>query len=300
MTPVLAPTRSRVHVHDDSRRWEGFVPRPDDIFISTPPKSGTTWMQGIVASLLWPDGDGPGPAFDVSPWLDLRFMPIDELLPMLDAMPHRRFIKTHSPADCTPIFTECKYLAVYRDGRDALVSWANHRAKMRPELYEALNADAAGDGISPWPPVWNGDMDQLFDEWVDWGTPMEHLASWWPLRHEPFVLLVHYADLLQDLDGEMRRIADFLQIDISDDKWPDVVDRCRFESMRSQHDASAHLEIAFDGGSSTFFNQGTNGRWRDQLTDAQLRRHDRLVAEQLPEDAAAWLERGSLALGHRP
>ena len=59
--------------------------------------------------------------------------------------------------DRPPLFTGCRYLAVYRDGRDALVSWANHRRKMRPEVIEALNALAARDGIAPWPPMWDGD-----------------------------------------------------------------------------------------------------------------------------------------------
>src|SRR5580700_10057703 len=183
MAPVLPATRRRQHVFDDSQRWERFTPRPEDLFITTPPKSGTTWMQGIVASLLWPHSDAPAPAFELSPWLDARIVPLDDMIARIDAIPHRRFIKTHSPADCTPIFTECRYIAVYRDGRDALVSFANHRRKFQPEVLEALNTIAARDGVAPWPPVWDGDMDQLFDEWVDWGTPMEHLASWWPNRH---------------------------------------------------------------------------------------------------------------------
>ena len=178
MAPVLRPTRRRIHVLDDSRRWDGFVPRLDDIFITTPAKSGTTWTQGIVSALLWPNGDAPEPAFDLAPWLDSRGGSIDELYARLDAMAHRRVIKTHSPADCTPIFTECRYIAVYRDGRDALVSWANHRREMRPHILEVLNPQAAADGVAPWPPVWKGDMDELFDEWVDWGTPMDHLATW--------------------------------------------------------------------------------------------------------------------------
>jgi hypothetical protein len=127
---------------------------------------------------------------------------------------------------------------------------------MRPEIVEACNAAAAGDGVAPWPPTWNGDLDVLFDEWVDWGTPMEHLASWWPLRHEPFVLLVHYADLLADLEGEMRRIAGFLGIDVPSDRWPGAVDRCRFESMRDQHGSGSVLESAFEGGESAFFTAG--------------------------------------------
>ena len=219
----MPPTRRRVHIHDDSRRWERFVARPDDIFISTPPKSGTTWTQGVVGSLLWPRGDAPRRPSIWRRGSTLVMGSVDDMLAMLDALPYRRLIKTHSPADCMPIFTECSYLAVYRDGRDALVSWANHRRKMRPQVIETLNARAALDGVAPWPPVWEGDMEQLFDEWVDWGTPMEHLASWWPIRAEPFVLFVHYADLLADLDGEMRRIAEFLGVDVPAHLWGDVV-----------------------------------------------------------------------------
>jgi aryl sulfotransferase len=300
MAPVLPATRRRLHVHDDSRRWERFTPRPDDIVITTPPKSGTTWMQGIVASLVWPLGDAPAPAFDLSPWLDARIVPVDDMIAWVEAIPHRRFIKTHSPADCTPIFTACRYLAVYRDGRDALVSWANHRRTMRPEVIEALNALAVRDGAPRWPPVWDGDMDRLFDEWVDWGTPMEHLASWWPKRHEPFVLLVHYADLILDLGGEMRRIADFLDVDIPGELWSEVVERCRFAAMRAQHGASRSLSQAFPEGAGAFFDQGTNGRGRAQLSEAQRRRYEQLTAERLPDDAARWLEHGSLALGRRP
>ena len=300
MGSVLPPTRRRNHVNDDSQRWERFVARPDDIFISTPPKSGTTWVQGIVGSLLWPNGNAPAPAFDLAPWLDARVGPVEEMLAMLDGLPYRRLIKTHSPADCTPVFTDCRYLAVYRDGRDALMSWANHRRTMRPEVVETLNARAAVDDVLPWPPVWHGDMDQLFDEWVDWGTPMEHLASWWPLRSEPFVLLVHYADLLADLDGEIRRIADFLGVDVPTHLWGDVVRRCEFETMKSDHEASPVLSNAFAGGARAFFHQGTNGRWRAVLTEAQLQRHEDLVHDLLPDDAARWLERGSLALGRRP
>jgi aryl sulfotransferase len=112
--------------------------------------------------------------------------------------------------------------------------------------------------------------------------------------------LVHYADLLADLDGEMRRIAEFLGVDVPADLWGEVVKRCEFDTMKSEHEASPILSTAFDDGAQAFFHQGTNGRWRGVLTDAQLQRHADLVHELLPDDAALWLECGSLALGRRP
>ena len=107
-------------------------------------------------------------------------------------------------------------------------------------------------------------------------------------------------DLIRDLGGEMRRIADFLDVDIPTALWSEAVERCRFEAMKSQHEAPGTLNQAFSEGATAFFNLGTNGRWRAQLSEAQLRRHERLTAERLPEDAALWLEHGSLALGQRP
>ena len=36
------------------------------------------------------------------------------------------------------------------------------------------------------------------------------VAGWWPLRHEPNVLLLHYADIKRGGAKVLRRIADFL------------------------------------------------------------------------------------------
>jgi Sulfotransferase domain len=46
MVPKLIHTYQ--HHHLDSTRWAHFTPRDDDIVISTPYKSGTTWTQEIV------------------------------------------------------------------------------------------------------------------------------------------------------------------------------------------------------------------------------------------------------------
>ena len=256
-------------------------------------------MQGIVSSLLWPAGDAPGLRNERSPWIDVRFFPVDDMLAQVDAQDHRRFIKTHSPADCVPIFEQCKYITVYRDGRDALMSWANHRAKMRPAAIAFLNSTVEADGIEPMVPEWTGDMDVLLDEWSTRCSAIAHLASWWPLRHEPFVYFVHYNDLKADLAGEMRKIAGYLDIDVPEAHWPEVVDCCSITRMRDDS-ANAGINMIMEGGAASFFFKGTNGRWRDVLTPAQLERYDRLVADGLPSDAAQWLEHGSVVLGQRP
>jgi hypothetical protein len=194
VTTIRLPVRDQITVIDDSRRWRAVELRPDDIIVATPPKCGTTWTQGILASLLWAGRPLPDLG-STSPWLDARFRPIEEVATALAAQPHRRFIKTHTVADALAIDDEVTYVIVYRDQRDALVSWANHRAGMRPEVVEFVNTLAAEDGVARWPPVWNGDFDVLLDEWTPDRSPARHLETWWPLRQLPNVVFVHYNDL---------------------------------------------------------------------------------------------------------
>lgn len=135
----------------DSRRWQGFRPRPDDVVIATYPKCGTTWMQRIVGLLIFQDPT-PIRLMDVSLWLGCRFVePVEATLARLEAMRHRRFIKTHLPADGLPLDDDIRYIVVARDGRDACLSYHNHVLSYTPWMAARLDAAGAEDGIGPYP-----------------------------------------------------------------------------------------------------------------------------------------------------
>src|SRR5947208_14890963 len=104
MGPVIAPTRVYQNHHLDSTRWDGFVPRPDDIIVSASYKPGTTWTQRIVSLLILGPGPlPPGGLNNVSPWVDARFMePVEPLSGRLAAQAHRRFAKSHLAFDAIP------------------------------------------------------------------------------------------------------------------------------------------------------------------------------------------------------
>ena len=284
----------------DGTRWASYNHRPGDIFVCASPKCGTTWMQTIVASLLWPDGNFPDAVIEMGPWLDARrIFDFDKLMARLEAQTHRRYIKTHTPADGIPIFETASYIVVARDGRDAFVSFVNHLKHTRDDQIERLNDQAIAQGINP-AVKFRGDVHGFFERWITDAPPLRHLASWWDLRGEPNVLLVHYNDLLADLDGEMRRVAGFLDIDIPEALWPGVVERCTFERMREDADKVGNFQRVFEGGAESFFFQGTKGRWRQVLTEGELQRYQDRVEELLAPEAAHWLEHGSLVTGSRP
>lgn len=278
-------------VVSDNRRWEHFNQRPGDIFVCTPAKCGTTWTQTIVNSLLWPNGDSPGPVIALAPWFDARFFTVEETVAGLDAQTTRRSIKTHTPADGIPWFDDCQYIVVGRDARDAFMSWTNHRANMKSENIMALAVTAVEDGIAIPDRMPSSDIHEMFVSWLEDGNLFNHIATFWARRSQPNVLFVHYDDLKADLDAEMRRIAHFLEIEVPDSLWPAVIDRCTFAAMKARPDEIGDFERLFKGGADSFLFKGTNGRWRDVLTEDELAACEKRAVELLPPDANAWLTR---------
>ena len=295
---VLWPLKTRdIHNHHfDSTVWDHVTFRPDDVVIATYAKAGTTWTQQIVGQLIF-GGDPDVNVSELSPWIDLRVPARDLKIAAIEAQRHRRFLKTHLPVDALRFSPTAKYIYVARDGRDVVWSMYNHHANANAAWYAALNdtPGRVGPPIEP-PPA---SIRQYFHDWLDRdGHPFwpffENVASWWSVRHLPNVLLVHFAQLKADLPGEIRRIADFLSIDVDEARWPEIVEHCSFDWMKRNAAKAAPLGGVFwDGGAETFINKGTNGRWRDTLTEADSRKYEDMALASLGPDCARWLATGA-------
>jgi aryl sulfotransferase len=288
----------------DSTRWTGFVHRPGDINITTPYKSGTTWMQQIVASLVWWPQSLTVSLDEVSPWLDARFHgPIESILQDLEAQQHRRFLKSHLAADGLPLWEDVSYIVVGRDPRDVFMSLWNHYSGHTDRFFEFINDPGRPGDPFPRPPddprtLWRQWATRGWFPWESDGWPYwshsHHWAIWWEHRRRPNVMFVHYADLLEDLPGEINRVADFLGITVDGEAMPHLVQAATFESMKAE--ARRHEAADEDGGwmwrdgTATFFFRGTNGRWRS-VTDGNLV-HYETGAAKLDPSLRAWLETG--------
>jgi len=68
---------------------------------------------------------------------------------------------------------------------------------------------------------------------------MWHLSDAWARRDRPNIVLVHYADLLTDLEREMRRLAARLEITVPAKIWPALIEAATFERMRLRADRLA-------------------------------------------------------------
>ena len=295
----------------DSRRWQHYRPRPDDIVIATYPKCGTTWMQRIVALLVFQTPEAV-PLMQISAWIDRRFPePVEAVVARIEGQTHRRFLKAHLPLDGLPYFDDIKYIHVARDGRDACMSFHHHAMGFTDQMLQNLtNAGMADPTIArPYPPV-DGDAGQFFHRWITRGevpgdtdgSPsmsfFHFQASWWEARLRPNVLMVHYNDLKADLAGQMRRIADYLAISIASEVWPTLVAAAGFEAMRHDSDTLlAQAAATFKHGAEGFFFKGTNERWRGVVSEPDLALYQAKEAAGLTPECAAWVAQGSLRAG---
>ena len=290
------PTKIReLHNHHfDSTIWNDLKFRDDDIVISTYAKSGTTWVQQIVAQLLFAGAEELDVA-EMSPWLDLRVPPKNIKLPAVEAQTHRRFLKTHLPVDALVFSPKAKYIYIGRDGRDVAWSLYNHHANAKT-WYDALNKTPGlvGSPIER-PPQ---DVRQYFLEWLERdGHPFwpfwENVRSWWDIRNLPNVRVIHFAAMKRDMPREIRGIAEFLGVRIEPSRWDAIVEHCSFEYMKKNARKSVPLGGMFwDGGAETFINKGINGRWRDVLTADDVDRYKRRARQELGEDCDHWLATG--------
>ena len=288
----------------DSALWRDYRPRPDDIIIATYPKCGTTWMQRIVGMLVF-RSDAPFPVQDSSPWPDFRVPPPGAMAELAESQTHRRFFKSHVPYDSLPIYEGVKVIHVARDGRDAAMSFYNHKIHYTDQTIDNVTRISMEDPKfgTPYRRT-ESDPARHFHDWMSGeadhiGDPacgfwyMEN--SYWAARHEANVLLVHYADLKADLGGEMRRVARFLDIDVAESLWPKLITAAGFEAMKSK--AAELMPNAGDiwqGGGDTFLHKGVNGRWRDVFDEQDLARYEAKARQEFSPELAHWLEYGRL------
>src|SRR4051794_1116608 len=273
----------------DSARWEGIPLRDDDIIISTPSKCGTTWTQMICALLIFQTTDLPAPLTELSPWVDVETRSVDKVRAQLAAQTHRRFMKSHSPFDCIPDDPRVTYICVGRDPRDVAISWDNHFLNMNLEAILPLrltegNTEDLERLMAEGPPL-DPPEDPIVRFWAwiddDSSTPsslrdtMHHLQTFWDRRADANVVLLHYADLTSDLEGQMRQLATRLHVDVPEEKWPVLVEAARFANMKAKSDTLApQVTDKFWKGNGDFFKSGTSGQWQSFFTEADQARYD--------------------------
>ncbi len=282
-----AAVRDYVGAITNSRRWKAFEPRAGDIVVCTPPESGTTWTQGIVAMLIAGAAEVDAPTSIKSPWIDTMSRPIEEVIAHLTAQDHRRQVKTHTPIDGIPLWAELRYITVYRHPIDVHFSLRKHVANQKKAVpWHGLIPDNPSDSF------------RIFLEGDHWegaslSSIIEHYRE--TLKREPRenLLRLHYADMLADLDDAVARIAAHVRIAHPPELMAAVVNAANFENMKAN--ASNFAPAAgkdFWHSDDGFFDSATSNKWEGQLTAEDLATYDARMATLLTPEERLWLEWG--------
>ena len=301
-------TRRYQNHHLDSTRWDLYEPRDGDVLVTTAYKSGTTWMQLIVLQLAHLGQKEVPTIEDASPWPDMRLrLTRDELAEKLASLDGRRCIKSHLPLDGLPYHPEVRYVVVGRDPRDVFMSLFNHYGNYTDVIYELMNQspDLVGEPLPRCPEdpreLWRDWITRGWFEWESEGYPfwsnLHHTQTYWNYRHLPNIRFFHYNDLLEDLEGGVEQVADYLGFEVTAEDVAKVARATRFDTVKKNAEKlMPGADLGFKGGAQSFFFKGTNGRWKGLLTREDLALYEEAKKRVLTPDCAAWLEQGWLGL----
>lgn len=297
MTDGIVHHDSIVHYESeeaDSSRWAGFEMRAGDVIISSPPKSGTTWTQLLVALLVFDGPNFPSSLGRMSPWLDLKVQPADDTYALLKAQDHRRFIKTHTPLDGLPARSDVRYVCVGRDPRDAAVSMVHHKDNLDRARLGELNGAAL-----PEPPDWT--VEEHLEHFIEgaevpgWNLAFvaHHYVTFWARKGEPNVALFHFSDYLANLSEELARLAHHLEIPLTTRRARELAEHAHLDITRknaARFAPDAHLGVWKDA--ARFFRSGSQGEGHRTMSAAQQKRYATRVAELMPEELIQWAHEG--------
>lgn len=297
------PVKSRVYQTEslDSTHWDHITHRDDDIIIATAMKVGTTWMERILSLLVHKDPNRIDGKVMNAPWPDAKvFESYQDLIARTEAITTRRFFKTHIPLDGLTYNNKVKYIHVSRDTRDVFMSLINHwslisdflvkKKRSHPPLFETM-----GDIHELWELYTSKSIFEWeHDGWPYWSN-YAYTESFWDYRQLPNILFVHYSDMKSDLQGQIRRVAKFLDIDDIDDVLFDqITEACTFSSMKKDGDKLIpKFQKLFKGGAKSFIFKGESGRWKEFFTEKDQELYEKMN-DRYDSEMVQWVQDGSL------
>lgn len=280
----------------DNRRWDMLDIRADDVFVVTPPKCGTTWMQTIVALLLSGDPEVETELSVKMPWIDIRIREMSEVAERLATMTHRRSMKSHTPMDGLPLDDKANYICVFRHPLDAHFSFRKHLRNIPMPWFDHWFPIDDTDGIT-FRRFLDGGAEGFDGDAMPLAHIVQHYKAALALADRPNVSLFHYADMTRDLAGTFAKIAGLLDLSHAPHTLDPLVQTARFDNM--QANAARYAPSGGKGffkSDTEFFQSGTSGKWEGNLTEKELADYDVMLDSLLTPGERAWLEYGSVGL----
>uniref|UniRef100_A0A8C0H4V7 Sulfotransferase n=1 Tax=Chelonoidis abingdonii TaxID=106734 RepID=A0A8C0H4V7_CHEAB len=236
--------------------------------------AGTMWMQETVDLILvrgdvekvWgrarlqPHHCLAGLPPGLMPHLVLSLAGVQQLV----NIPSPQVIKTHLPFQLVPkSFWEnrCKVIYVARNAKDNVVSYyfCDQMNKTQPE-----------------PGPWELYLQKFMDGKLALGSWYDHVCQYWAERANHCILYVFCEDMEEHPAQEIRRIMDFLEVELPSQVLEKIIRQTSFRIMKENPMAnySSLPRAIFDQSVSPFMSKGQVGDWKNHSTVAQSEAFD--------------------------
>ncbi|KAJ9573813.1 hypothetical protein L9F63_008795 [Diploptera punctata] len=247
--------------------------RPDDVWIITYPKCGTTWTQEMTWLLL--NNLDFNTAKNIrlierSPFMefacfvsrDEKVTSIDDTLTQTQNLESPRCIKSHLPKQLLPkqLWTvKPKIIYVTREPKDVAASYYHHHRL----LYG-----------------YTGSWEQFVNAFT--GS-----YEFWKIRNEENVLITSFEEMKKNLPAVIKSVAKFLDRTLSPEQLEQLCDHLSFDSMKNNPAVTMESEMAlFDnshlgGKVQPFIRKGQVGGWKSEFTPELAQKIDKWTADNL-------------------
>lgn len=286
--------------------------QPNDIFICSYPKSGTTWTQHIIISLLLlhrqlqlnHQHQQQNHQQQQQNQNNIEYNHVSDYAPFLEIDPHweqdtneliqsiqenhlklgRRIFNTHLRYDMLPQQTnhienvqgnKVKYIYLLRSPLDVCVSFYYHLSHQIEGCYEKS-------------------FDEFFHEWINgdlpFGSWMDHILSYVPhlitdyddldINNSRDVLLITYEEMVTNLNDAIHKIVKYLELDdlIKSNDIENIIPSFTFSSMKKQLKQFQPKSVTWKN-DFKFLRKGQVGDSKTIVTDEQLEIFNTKVSE---------------------
>ncbi|XP_046391228.1 sulfotransferase 1C4-like [Ischnura elegans] len=271
--------------------------KPDDTWIVTFPRSGTTLTQELLW-LLKNDLDYETARniklMERFPFIDLSIITCEEFKQEIirknnldkegekafrsrftpgyetaKTMKSPRMLKSHLPLSLLPpnLLETCKVVYVARNPKDVAVSLYYQNRLLKDIGFEE-------------------DFDHYWDlfqrDLVLWAPFWSHVEEAWQLRDHPNLLFLFYEDMNKDLESGIQKVAKFLNKSLSKAEVDKLVDHLSIESFRknpSMSQPAYHLQGMVREGEPGFIRQGKSGSWKTEFSPELNEKADKWIEE---------------------
>jgi hypothetical protein len=236
--------------------------QPQDVFIASYPRSGSTWLRFVLLEIL--SGKSAG------------FENVNELIPEIGTQRHGaallqgggRLIKTHE--QYRREYQRAVYLV--RDPRDVMLSaYAISQAVGHVEYASGQNGF---DGFL---------LSFLRGRVTKFGSWQDHVSGWLgsPLAKQGNLLVIKFEDARRNTEDAVFRILRFLRLATDREVIQAAIANNSLERMRAKEESAVKsglkvpaplLPVGVDISreENRFVRRGSVGGWREKLTDEQV------------------------------